>query len=566
MKYIGYIFGICLVYLAAYRYGLPHRMKAFDYIIVGAGSAGCVLADKLSADGRHSVLLLESGPQDNRFWLRVPIGYGMSFYDRNVNWQFFTLPEPGLDGRKIYWPRGRVLGGSSSINALVYHRGIAADYDDWAAAGNPGWDYKSVEAVFESFEQMVKSDDKVKNASGKLTISDPSSSLHPMKDDFFAMSAESQIEWQHKPLPVGEGISAYLITTRNGRRCSSAVAFLHPVQKRKNLTVITDIDAERILLQGKRARSVLCTYRGTQMTFSANREIILSAGAVKSPQLLQVSGIGPGKVLRDAGVTVKIEHPHVGMNMQDHLGVNYFLRANKPTMNNVLGSWPGRIRAGIEYVLRNTGPFALSVNQIGGLVKTDPNLAVADTQIYANPVSYQIKYDGERPLLKPDMFPGFIIGFNSCRPASEGKITIASERISVAPQILGNYMTHQKDIDDVVRMARFVGKLQNTPAIQQILSAPPETPLDVMGDADIIADFRQRCGTIFHPSCTCRMGTDIKNSVVNSYLKVHAVGGLRVVDTSVFPNITSANTNAPTIMVAHKAAMAILDDAKGPVK
>ena len=542
------------------------RMKTFDYIIIGAGSAGCVLADKLSADGSHSVLLLESGPSDDRFWIKAPIGYGMSFYDRDVNWRFSTAPEPGLDGRKLYWPRGRVLGGSSSINALVYHRGVAADYDDWAAAGNPGWDYQSVKPIFDSFEQMVDAKDRIKNAAGKLTVSDPSSSLHPMKEDFFDMCAQSQVPFDRTPSQSGEGISSYLITTRNGKRCSSAVAFLRPALKRKNLTVMTNIDAERILFRENRASSVLCRYKGAQITFSANREIILSAGAVKSPQLLQVSGIGPGKVLRNAGVTVKMEHPHVGMNMQDHLGINYYFKANKPTMNNVLGRWPGRIMAGIEYVLRKTGPLSLSVNQIGGLVKTDPSLDVADAQIYANPVSYQIKFHNERPLLKPDKFPGFILGFNSCRPASAGRITITSEKASTPPEILGNYMTHQKDIDDVVKMARFVGQLQNTPAIQQILSASPDTPLDQMSDDDIVADFKERCGTIFHPSCTCRMGTSVENSVVNSDLKVHDIDGLRVVDASVFPNITSANINAPTIMVAHKAAQSILDEAKRPVR
>lgn len=541
-------------------------MKIFDYIIIGAGSAGCVLADKLSADGTYSVLLLESGPSDDRFWIRTPIGYGMSFYDRNVNWRFSTMPEPGLNGRKLYWPRGRVLGGSSSINALVYHRGVAADYDDWAKAGNSGWDYKSVKPIFESFEQMVDARDKVRNVDGKLTVSDPSSSLHAMKDDFFAMCEQSQTPFNRTPAQFGEGISSYLITTRNGRRCSTSMAFLRPAQKRKNLTVMTNIDVERILFQENRASSVLCRHRDAQITFSANREIILSAGAVKSPQLLQVSGIGPGKILRDAGVTVRIDHPHVGMNMQDHLGINYFYKANKPTMNNVLGRWPGRIMAGIEYVLRKTGPLSLSVNQIGGLVKSDPSLDVVDMQIYANPVSYQIKYHEERPLLKPDAFPGFILSFNSCRPASEGTISITTEKVSTPPQIVGNYMTHQKDIDDVVKMARFIGKIQNTPAIQQILSSSPEMPLDTMSDDDIIADFKERSGTVFHPSCTCRMGTTIENSVVNSELKVHAIDGLRVVDASVFPNITSANINAPTIMVAHKAAQSILDEAKKTVR
>lgn len=537
-------------------------MKRFDFIIVGGGSAGCVLADKLSASGKFSVLLLEAGPTDRRFWIKVPIGYGVSFHDPKVNWRFTGEADQGLGGRQTYVPRGKVLGGSSSINALVYHRGQAGDYDDWAAAGNPGWDYESVKPIFESFEKIgvPAQSAQMTNGENRLSVTDASASYHPLKEQFLDICGESQLPQDNKPKAEGVGIGPYYVTTRRGQRCSSATAFLDPARKRANLTVMTDIHVSRVVTHQDRATQVTCTHRGKKMIFTAGREIILSAGAVGSPSILQLSGIGPGALLRKHDIDVVLDQPNVGQHMQDHLGVNYIFKANRPTLNAILGSWPGRIAAGLEYILRRTGPLALSVNQMGGLVKTSSHLDRADTQLYLNPLSYQMVYEGKRPLTKPDKFQGFIIGFNSCRPHSRGSVEICSPKSAVQPKIWGNYLSHQNDLDDVVRMARLVQRMQSTDALQSTLLEPAIIPLDSMSDDEVIEDFRQRSGTVFHLCGTCRMGPDPKTNVVNPRLRVHGIDGLRICDASIFPNITSANTNAPVIMAAHKAAAMILAD------
>ena len=537
-------------------------MQDFDYIIIGAGSAGCVLADKLTASGRHKVLLLEAGPSDRRFWVRVPIGYGISYHDARVNWKYQSEPDPGIAGRQMYFPRGRVVGGSSSINALIYHRGQARDYDDWAAAGNPGWDYASVARIYDSFEHVGKvgSEQEIAADQPRLSVTDATASYHPLKESFADMCEQMQMPVSRNPVMEGHSAGPYFITTRQGTRCSSAVAFLHPAAKRPNLTVMTNITVQRIGFQGRRATHVDCLHAGRQITFNAGREVLLTAGAINSPQLLQLSGIGPKDVIRDAGLEVLLDQPNVGSHMQDHLGVNYIYKANRPTLNDVLGKWPGRILAGIEYLTRRTGPLSLSVNQFGGLVKSSPDQAFPDTQLYLNPLSYQSFYKGRRALTKPDRFSGFSMSFNSCRPVSEGHVRIHSSDPKAPPAITPNYLSAQSDVDDVIRMARLILRMQQTPAIRESLSAPPLTSLENMTDKEIVNDFRQRCGTVFHPCCTARMGPDPRTSVVDSRLKVHGFEGLRVCDASVFPNITSANTNAPTLAVAHRAAEMILAD------
>ncbi|HAA35227.1 MAG TPA: choline dehydrogenase, partial [Gammaproteobacteria bacterium] len=276
------------------------------------------------------------------------------------------------------------------------------------------------------------------------------------------------------------------------------------------------------------------------------------------PQLLQLSGIGPGELLQAHGVQLVLEHPHVGRHLQDHLGISYFYRANRPTLNRTLRSWPGRIGAGIQYLLRRSGPLSLSVNQIGGLARSRAGIETSDTQLYCNPVSYQPAEGETRKLTLPDPYPGFIMGFNPCRPTSEGSIKICSTDPHTPPRITTNYLTTQQDLDGVVSMARLVGRIQDTKAIRDTLAEPPDLDLTSMAEDDILNDFRQRSTTVYHPCGTCRMGADIQNAVVNADLKVFGIQGLRVVDASIFPNITSANTNAPTIMVAHEAARRIL--------
>ena len=533
-------------------------MTTFDYIIVGAGSAGCVLADKLSANGRHSVLLIEAGPSDRRFWVQTPIGYGATYTDPKVNWRFYSEAEAGLGNRKMYVPRGKVLGGSSSINALVYHRGQSSDYDDWKRAGNVGWDYNSILPFFECFENVVGSDQQSQNISGKLTITDVADQYHPIKSAFFAMSRDLQIPYKDRCQMMGEGVYPYYITTRHGRRCSSATAFLWPAKGRQNLKVMTDAMVTKLIIRDGAAVGVELIQHSRSQTFSAQAEIILTAGAIGSPQILQLSGIGSGKLCQSHGIVNVCDQPNVGKHLQDHLGINYFHLANRPTLNNVLGSWPHLIIAGVNYIMRRKGPLSLGVNQLGGLVRATPDAPRLDTQLYINPITYSVTDGDTRRLTKPDRAPGFALSFNSCRPYSAGSVYIKSADAATPPAIHGNYLDDQRDIDDVLRMARFIGRMQNSPSVQKLLAAPPETDLLALSDNEIIDDFRTRSGTVFHPCGTCRMGPDRRHSVVDPQLRVHGVGKLRVADAAIFPNITSANTNAPTIAVAHKAASLIL--------
>lgn len=532
-------------------------MTTFDIIIVGAGSAGSVLAGKLSDNPKLRVLLLEAGPSDRRLWIRLPIGYGKTFFDPAVNWKYTAEADPGLAGRTSYMPRGKVLGGSSSINAMVYCRGMPADYDDWRDAGNPGWGWSDVEPWFRKVERLARGDGTAEG-DGPLWVSDRAADYHRLSRHFVATVREAGL-----PGVAGfdglsaEGVGPYLINTRSGLRCSAADAFLRPAIGRDNLEVRTGALVERILFEGKRAVGVLVRHGGKTQQISARAEVILAAGAINSPQLLQLSGIGPGEVLAKAGVAVVHDSAGVGRNLQDHLGINYYYRASEPTLNQQLGTFAGQIGCGLQYIFGRKGPLSLSINQFGGMVRSSPDLARPDTQLYLNPLSYSVSYADKRPLLQPDRWPGFILSFNSCRPTSRGEVAIASADPAAPPRITPRYLSTAKDLADVVAGARLISRLDRTPAMQRLIARKPDLDLASMSDAEIIADFRQRSGTVYHQSCSCRMAPAADGGVVGTDLKVHGLDGLRVVDASVFPNLTSANTNAPTIMLAAKAAAAV---------
>jgi len=532
-------------------------MADFDYIIIGAGSAGCVLANRLSSRGKFRVLLIEAGPTDSRFWVKTPIGYGMTFHDETINWAYHTIPEAGLGNRQLYWPRGKILGGSSSINALVYHHGQPADYDDWAAAGNPGWNYHAIKPVYDGFEDIIHADTQPAQI-GKLTVSDVADEYHPLKSYFFAMANEMGLQSEAACQLDGEGIYPYFITTRKGQRCSSSQAFLTPARGRPNLTIMTDSMATRIETVGGRAVAVHVMQKGKSIRLEASCEIILSAGAVNSPQILQLSGIGPGAISQRYGIDAVLDQPNVGLHLSDHLGINYYQKANQPTLNAILGSWPWVALAGLQYLLQKKGPLSLGVNQLGGLLCAQPNAPRPDMQIYINPITYRPAPQGGRRPILPDRESGFIFSFNACRPYSTGRIEITSPDWRQPPRIDGNYLSDQRDLDDVVAMARLIGKMQDSATIKGLLAAPCETGLSAMSDQAIIDDFRERSGTVFHPCGTCRMGPDAAHAVVDPSLRVHGIDRLRIADASVFPNITSANLNAPTIMLAHRAAELIL--------
>ncbi len=532
-------------------------MDSYDYVIVGAGTAGCVLADRLSASGRDRVLVLEAGGSDARFWIKVPIGYGFTFADPAVNWKYQTAANPGLGGRSMYWPRGRVIGGSSSINALVYCRGMPADFDDWRALGNTGWGFDDVRPYFERTERRVAPDGRA-STDGALDVKDVTPFLHPMREHWLNAAAELG-------LPVTEdfngahpeGLGCYRVSIRGGRRWSAADAFLRPALRRGNVKVETGAWASRIRCEGRRATGVEYLRDGSPRFARADREVIVCGGAVNSPQLLQLSGIGPGSLLAGLGITPLLDNAAVGGNLQDHLAVVYSFKASRPTLNDELHSPLRRAIAGARYLLTRGGPLSLSVNQFGGFVRADPKAGRPDVQLYFNPVTYAAG-DAARKRIQLDGFSGFYLCFQPTRPTSTGRIDLASADFRQAPRIAPNYLSTDKDLEDVRHGGRLLQAIAQTRAIRGLIREPLAPDLVRMGDADLIADFRARAATVYHPVGTCRMGRSIGESVVDASLAVHGMERLRVVDASVFPTVTSANTNAPTLMVAQKAADMIL--------
>lgn len=530
----------------------------YDYIVVGSGSAGCVLADRLSADGQARVLVLEAGEHDRRLWINLPIGYGKSFYDQRVNWKFEAQPDAGLNNRRIYMPRGRVVGGSSSINAMVYCRGLPQDFDDWAALGNPGWGWQDVQPVFEGFERRVDADGRA-SAKGQLFVSDVRHQLHPMEQVFFKGAAEAGLPFTEDfNGSAPEGVGRYQINTRRGMRWSAADAFLRPALRRGGVRLITGARVSRVLLEGRQATGVSYRQAGVERQARARRAVVLSAGAVQSPQLLQLSGVGPAELLRRHGIPVLLANDAVGGNLQDHLAMSYYYKATQPTLNNVLGSWLGKLRVGLQYITTLGGPLSISINQCGGFVRSHAGAARPDLQLYCNPITYTLAQSDTGTQILPDKFAGFILCFQPCRPLSRGRIDLASPDVQMAPLIQPNYLSHPDDVRLALLGAKLLQRLSQTPALRGLIQAPLAPSLDVLDDAAMLADFRDRASTCYHPVGTCMMGPDPQTSVVDPELKVHGLDRLYVVDASVFPTVTSGNTHAPTTMVAHRGADAIL--------
>lgn len=538
-------------------------MDEFDYVIVGAGSAGCVLANRLSDGGRHRVALLEAGGSDLNFWVRMPIGYGKAFYHRTLNWKYLTEPVPGFDGRQSYWPRGKVVGGSSSINAMVFIRGQAEDFDGWRALGNPGWGYQDVLPLFRRMEDNAAGADEWRGKGGPLTVTNIEDVVHPLCRNYLAGGVEAGLP--RNPDFNGatqEGIGIYQITTRNGFRCSAATAYLAPARRRANLRVITAAQATRVLFDGKRAIGVEYRQGGETRQVRARRSVILSAGAVNTPQLLQLSGVGDPDLLKRHGIDVVHAAPAVGRNLQDHIGFDHLYRSRQPTLNDVLRPWWGRLRVGLRYVLTRGGPLSLSVNQGGGFFRTGPERTRPNMQLYFSPVSYTRALPGRRALMSPDPFPGFLVGVSNCHPTSRGQLAIRSADPFAAPEIQPNYLSTEEDVQELLEATHFLRRLSRTGPMREIIEEEIRPGTEILDDEALIADIRARSGSVFHPCGTCAMGPDAAASVVDPRLRVHGLEALRVVDASVFPRITAGNLNAPTIMVGEKGADLILADAR----
>lgn len=534
-----------------------------DYIIVGAGSAGCVLADRLTASGKHRVTVLEAGGSDRRFFVMLPLGYGKLFYDPAVNWLYKTEPDPGLAGQRDHWPRGKLLGGSSSINAMVYIRGHRADYDEWAAAGNPGWGWEDVLSAYKAMEDTEAGGDDFRGAGGPLFVSANRKGLHPLVKDYIAACDSAGLA--HNADFNGaeqEGAGTYQMTIRNARRNSASRAFLRPAMRRQNCRVMTGAMVTRVLIEQGRAVGVEYVQGGQTRTLRAKAEVILSGGAINSPQLLQLSGVGPGGLLQSLGIPVVMANPNVGDHLSDHQGINYSWRMKVPTYNDELRPWWGKLIAGMKYVLAGDGPLAKSINHGGGFFRTSPDLDRPNMQLYMQAFSTLIPRDGERPILTPDPFSGMSIGLSNCRPTSRGHIRITAPDPQRHPCITANAFSTDHDVKEMLLAVKFLRHLAAQPALARLIAEELRPGPMVTTDDALIDDFRKRSGTVYHPSCTCRMGPDPATSVIDARLRVHGVAGLRVIDASSFPNLIAGNTNAPAMMMGWKGAELVLADAR----
>ena len=531
----------------------------YDYIIVGAGSAGCVLANRLSENPKNSVLLIEAGSSDQRLWIKVPLGYAFTFTDGRVNWKYTATPDAGLNGRAAYWPRGRVLGGSSSINAMAYYRGLPHDFDDWVAAGATGWDWNTVREVYERIETNLEFDQNgapTQRGNGPLFVSDLHKHMHPFNAVFLKMARE--LGWPVKPdgnQGPTEGIGYVRSTVRNGKRWSAADAFLKPARKRANLTIQKHCLVDRVVMDGNRATGVICRVNGKAQTFHARTEVILSAGAIGSPAILQRSGIGAKGHLQGLGIPVVRDLPAVGQGLQDHLAITQYYMAKIQTLNTVLGNMFGRMVTGLRYFITRSGPLSVPVNQISGFARSHTAMKNPDMQIYCNPASYAANAAGKTQV---DKESGFLLSAQPSRPTSRGTVKITSSDPLDAPDIQPNSLSTKQDRIDAVQAGKLVQRMAQSETIKAVTKTAKNTDFQTMDDDDLLGLFREISSTVFHPCGTCAMGNDPQASVLDAELKVHGTQGLRVIDASVFPNITSGNTNAPSIMVGMRGADLIL--------
>lgn len=530
-------------------------MAEVDFLIVGAGSAGSVLAERLSASGKHRVLVLEAGGSDARFFVHMPLGYGKLFYNKAVNWAYETDPDPGLGGNRDYWPRGKVLGGSSSINAMVWIRGQREDYDEWGAVGGADWGWDSVLAAYRAIEDNEAGADAWRGQGGPLFISANKDGLHPLVRNYLdACAAAGLPETPDFNGASQEGAGVYQMTIKGGRRNSTARAFLRPAMKRPNLQVRTRAHVTRVVFEGRRAVGVEVMRGATREVIRA-REVILAGGAINSPQLLQLSGIGPATHLAGLGLAVVADNPHVGGHLNDHQGLNYTYRMKVPTYNDILRPWWGKALVGMQYLLQGRGVLSKSINHAGGFFRTSPALTRPNMQLYMQAFSTLVPKVGERPLLTPDPFSGLSIGLSNCRPTSRGWLKIRSADPFAPPQIVGNAYSTDQDVAEMLAAVKFIRKIAAQGPMADVIAEELRPGPEVTSDADLIADFRARSGTVYHPSCTCRMG-----DVVDNRLRVKGVEGLRVCDASAFPNLIAGNTNAPAILMGWKGAEVILAD------
>ena len=527
----------------------------YDYIIVGAGSAGCVLANRLSESGRYSVLLLEAGPRDNNLWIHLPIGYAKTMFHPVYNWGFYTEPEAGMNQREVYWPRGRGLGGSSSINGLIYIRGQHQDYDRWAELGNAGWGWRDVLPYFVKCEGNSRGASAFHGGDGPLACSDIGET-HPLMDAIIAGGSELGVPRNDDFNGAAqEGVGYYQLFTRNGWRCSTAVGYLKPARKRANLRIETEARATALVMEGSRAAGVRYRQHGVEHEAHAAREVLLAAGALQSPQLLQLSGIGRAAFLQAHGVAVTHDLPGVGENLQDHLQARVMYKVRQPiTINDDLKSFRRRLGMGWQWLMHRSGPIAIGINYGGMFTRALPQSATPDIQFHFAALSAEMAGAKTHP------WSGCTFSVCQLRPTSRGTVMIKSRDPLAAPAMQPNYLSTELDCRTMVEGVKVARKLARTQALAELIGDEYRPGDSAQSDDDVLEFVRSYGATIFHPVGTCKMGADAQ-AVVDARLRVHGVAGLRVVDASIMPTLVSGNTNAPVVMIAEKAADMILQDA-----
>jgi len=518
-----------------------------DYIVVGAGSAGCTVAARLSSDPATRVLLLEAGGEDTNRWIHIPLGFGKTFADPSVNWCFETEPDAGAAGRKVFWPRGKVLGGSSSINGMVYIRGQAEDFDHWRQLGNTGWSFDDVLPYFRRAEHQVRGSDEFHGSGGPLCVSDVEK--HPIAEAFIASAmALGFARNDDFNGAQQDGVGYHQTTTRNGKRCSTAVGYLNPARGRANLQIATHALSEKIVVEGKRAVAVQYRQNGEVKTARARREIILCGGAIGSPHLLLLSGIGPAAQLAQHGVAVAHDLPGVGQNLQDHYSAPIKLKSRLPiTVNDVMLSNVKKLKVGMQYYMFKKGPLAMISSPAALFAKTRPELATPDIKCSISPFSADRPQDGLHK------FSGFTMIAYQLRPESRGEIRLKSANPADPPAMIPNYLTDPVDQQTIVDGLKLCRRVLAEPTLARFVAEEFQPGPAVQSDIQLLDYARQRGGTVYHPTSTCKMGVD-PMAVVDPELRVIGIEGLRVADASVMPTVISGNTNAATIMIGEKLA------------